>query len=77
MTVSLPEEMIQEKQIYTHIIPIKFEQPSRLPVPDELKLTASEQIACNLLKMETFTIEQIAQITGISTERLEQLSVQS
>ncbi|HIE01901.1 MAG TPA: ATP-binding protein [Thiotrichaceae bacterium] len=71
------EEMIQEKQIYTHIIPIKFEQPSRLPVPDELKLTASEQIACNLLKMETFTIEQIAQITAISTERLEQLSVQS
>ncbi|MCP4699010.1 MAG: hypothetical protein GY862_19480, partial [Gammaproteobacteria bacterium] len=31
------EELIEGKRIYTHIIPTKFEQPSRLPVPDELK----------------------------------------
>jgi hypothetical protein len=30
------EETIAGKQIYTHIIPISFEQPSRLPVPGEV-----------------------------------------
>jgi hypothetical protein len=29
-------EVIEGKQIYTHLIPINFEPPSRLPVPDEL-----------------------------------------
>lgn len=33
------EELIQGKRIYTHIIPIKFEQPSRVQVQGELKLT--------------------------------------
>jgi hypothetical protein len=68
------EELIQGKRIYTHIIPIQFEQPSRLPVPEELKLTDMEQIASQMLKINKFTQEQIAQITGISMERIEQLS---
>jgi len=68
------EELIQGKRIYTHIIPTKFEQPSRLPVPDELKLTEAEKIAGNMLSMEKFTTEQIAQATGVSTERIKQLS---
>jgi len=38
-------ELIQEKRIYTYIIPTKFEQPSRVRVPDELKLTEAEKIA--------------------------------
>ena len=70
------EEWIQGKRIYTHIIPIQFEQPSRVPVPDEVKLTEAEKIASNMLKMKTFTTEQIAQATGISLERIEQLSVE-
>ena len=68
------EELIEGKRIYTHIIPIQFEQPSRVPMPEELKLTESEQIASNMLKMGKFTKEQIAQATGISLERIEQLS---
>jgi len=68
------EELIQGKRIYTHIIPTKFEQPSRLPVPDELKLTEAENIASNMLSMDKFTTEQIAQATGVSTERIKQLS---
>ncbi len=31
------EEVLEGKRIYTHIIPISFEQPSRLPVPDALR----------------------------------------
>jgi hypothetical protein len=58
------EELIEGKRIYTHIIPIQFEQPSRIGVPEELKLTESEQIARNMLKMEKFTKEQIAQATS-------------
>jgi len=65
-------EMIQGKRIHTHIIPIKFEQPSRLPVLDELKLTESEKIANNMLKMEKFSIEQISQATGVSIDRIKQ-----
>jgi type II secretory pathway predicted ATPase ExeA len=68
------EEFIEGKRIYTHIIPIQFEQPSRKGMPEELKLTEAEQIAGNMLKMGKFTKEQIAQVTGISLERLEQLS---
>ncbi len=67
------EEVVKGKRIYTHIILIKFEQPSRVPVPDELKLTEAEKIAGNMLKMEKFTTEQIAGATGVSTERVEQL----
>jgi len=68
------EEVIQEKRIYTHIILTHFEQSSRLPVPDELKLTAAEKIANNMLKMETFSIEQIQKATGVSLDRIKQLS---
>ncbi len=70
------EELIQGKRITTHLIPTKFEQPSRLPVLDELKLTESEKIANNMLKMETFSIEQIRQATNVSLDRIKQLSVQ-
>jgi type II secretory pathway predicted ATPase ExeA len=69
------EELIQGKRIYTHIIPIQFEQPSRLPVPDELKLTEPEKIANNMLKMSMFSIEQIQKATGVSPDRIKQLSV--
>jgi hypothetical protein len=68
------EELIQGKRIYTHIIPTKFDQPSRLPVPDELKLTEAEKIASNMLSMEKFTTDQIAQATGVNNERIKQLS---
>jgi hypothetical protein len=66
------EELIQGKRIYTHIIPTQFEPASRLPVPEELKRTKSEQIASNLLKMGKITQEEIAQATGLSRERIEQ-----
>jgi len=68
------EEVIEGKRIFTHIIPTRFEQPSRVPVPEELKLSQSEHIASNLLKMGKFTKEEIVQATGISLERIEQLS---
>jgi type II secretory pathway predicted ATPase ExeA len=68
------EEVIQGKRIYTHIIPIQFEQASRVPVPEELKLTEAEKIVCNLLKIGHFSKEHIAQATGINMERIEQLS---
>jgi hypothetical protein len=67
------QELIQQKRIYTHLIPIQFEQPSRVSVPNELKLTESEKIALNMLKMNTFSIEQISQATGIQMERIVQL----
>jgi hypothetical protein len=67
------EEVVNGKRIYTHIILTKFEQPSRVPVPEELKITEAEKIAGNMLKMEKFTIEQITGATGVSTERIEQL----
>jgi hypothetical protein len=69
----LKEEIIQGKRIYTHLILLKFEQPSRVPVPAELKLTESETVALNLLKMGKLTIAQIAQATGIKMMRIEQL----
>jgi hypothetical protein len=68
------EELIQGKRIYTHIIPTQFEQQSRVPVPAELKLTESEQIATHMLKMGKFTQEEIAQATRLGMERIEQLS---
>jgi hypothetical protein len=63
------EDLIE--RIFTYIIPIQFEQPSRVPV--ELKLSESEKIACNMLKMGKFAKEEIAQVTGVSLERVEQL----
>jgi hypothetical protein len=68
------EELIEGKRITTYIIPIQFEQPSRVSVPEELKLTEAEKIATNLLKMGQFSKENIAQATGISLSRIEQLS---
>jgi len=67
-------EMVQGKKIYTHIIPTTFELPSRVAVPVELRLTAAEKIAVNLLKMQKMTAEDIAQTTGVNIERIEQLS---
>jgi len=64
------EEIIQGKQIYIHIIPTKFETPSRVPVPDELKLTQAEQIAYKMLQ-QGFSTEKIAQLTGINGARIE------
>ena len=66
------EEVLKGKRIHTHIILTKFEQPSRLPVPDELKLSESEKVALNLLNMGKLTIAQIAEATGIKTARIEQ-----
>ncbi len=68
------EEQIQGKRIYTHIIPTEFEQPSRVPVPEVLKLTDAEKIALNLLTAGELTSTQIAKATGVSLERLGQLS---
>ncbi|MCP4697818.1 MAG: hypothetical protein GY862_13345, partial [Gammaproteobacteria bacterium] len=67
------EEQIEGKRIYTHIIPIQFEQPSRLPVADELKLTEAEKIALNLLKKE-LDPALIAETTGLSIEKISHLS---
>jgi hypothetical protein len=67
------EELIEGKKIYTHIIPLQFEQPSRVLVPDELKLTESEKVAVNLLNMGKLTIAQIAESTDIKPARIEQL----
>jgi hypothetical protein len=44
-------------------------------VRDELKLTESEKIANNMLKMETFSIEQISQATGLNLEKIKALSI--
>lgn len=70
------EELIQGKRIYTHIIPTQFEQASRVPVPDELKLTEADKIAGNMLKMEKFSIAEISQATGVSLDRIKQLTAQ-
>ena len=37
------EDIIQGKRIHTHIIPTQFEQPSRIPMPEELKQTELEK----------------------------------
>lgn len=68
------EETVAGKRIFTHIIPTAFEQPSRLPVPEALKLTEAEKIALNLLKPGKLSLEDIAQATGVSAQRVEQLS---
>jgi len=68
------EEIVQGKRIYTHLILLKFEQASRLPVTDELKLTESEKVALNLLKMGQLTLAQIAEATDIKMARIEQLN---
>jgi hypothetical protein len=73
------EELIQGKRIYTHIIPTKFEQPPSRARRTETNRSGNfvlerSKIANNMLSMEKFTTEQIAQATGVSTERIKQLS---
>jgi hypothetical protein len=68
------EEIIQGIQIHTIMIPIKFEQPSRVPVPDVFKLTEAEKIAVNMLQMGNFSYDQIVQATGVKKDRIEKLA---
>ena len=68
------EEVIEGRQIHTHIISVKFEIPSDAPVPEELKFTDADKIAVNMLKKGTFTAEEIADITGVGIERIEKLA---
>lgn len=67
------QEQLEGRQIHTHIIPVKFEVPSRMPVPEELRLTKEETIAVNMLR-KGFSTEDIAEITGASLERVEKLA---
>ena len=64
------EDKIKGKQIYTYIIGIHFPTPSRLPVPEELKLTETEKVAGRMLSLDNLTDEQISQITGVSLEKI-------
>ncbi|MBF0101584.1 MAG: AAA-like domain-containing protein [Desulfobacterales bacterium] len=66
------EDLIENRRIYTHIIPISFEQPSRVAVPDIVKLTEAEKIALNMVKTG-FTHEQIVLATRVEKDRIEQL----
>ena len=64
------EEEIAGKQIYTYIICTKFPTPSRLTVPENLKLSETEKVAGRMLSMDNFTDEQISQATRVSLEKL-------
>ena len=63
-------EKIKGKQIYTYIICTRFPTPSRLPVPEELRLTEAEKIAGKMLGMGSFTDEQISEATNVSLEKI-------
>jgi len=67
------DEEIKGKQIYTYIICTNFPTPSRLPVPEELKLTETEKVAGKMLSMGSFTDEQISTATGVSLEKIRYL----
>ncbi len=67
------EDSIQGKQIYTYVICTHFPTPSRLPVPEDLKLTETEKVAGRMLSLENLTDEQISQVTGVSLEKIEYL----
>ncbi len=67
------EDKIKGKQIYTYIICTHFPTPSRLPVPEVLKLTETEKVAGRMLSLENLTDEQISQVTGVSLEKIEYL----
>ncbi|MEN8220485.1 MAG: AAA-like domain-containing protein [Pseudomonadota bacterium] len=67
------EDSIQGKQIYTYVICTHFPTPSRLPVPEELKLTETEKVAGRMLSLENLTDEQISQVTGVSLDKIEYL----
>jgi len=64
------EDKIKGKQIYTYIICTHFPTPSRLPAPEELKLTEMEKVAVRMLSLENLTDEQISQVTGVSLEKI-------
>ncbi len=64
------EDKIKGKQIYTYIIGTNFPTPSRLPVPEVLKLTETEKVAGRMLSLENLTDEQISQVTGVSLEKI-------
>jgi len=64
------EDKIKGKQIYTYIICTNFPTPSRLPVPEVLKLTETEKVAGRMLSLENLTDEQISQVTGVSLEKI-------
>ena len=64
------EQEIKGKRIYTYIIRTSFSAPSRLPVPENLKLTETEKIAGRMLTMGLLTDEQINQATGVSLEKI-------
>ncbi len=68
------EENLKGKQIYTYIICTHFPTPSRLPVPEELKLTETEKVAGKMLSMGSFTDEQISAATGVSLEKIRYLT---
>jgi len=63
-------EDIKGKRIYTYIICTNFPTPSRLPVPEELKLTEAEKIAGKMLSLGSLTDEQISDVTGVSLEKI-------
>jgi hypothetical protein len=73
------EELIQGKRIYTHIIQTKFEPPFSSARRTETNRSGNEvaersKIVSNMLSMEEFTTEQITGATGVSLERIKELS---
>jgi type II secretory pathway predicted ATPase ExeA len=67
------EDIIKGKQLYTYIICTNFPTPSRLTVPEELKLTEKEKVAGKMLSMGDFTDEQISIATEVSLEKIRYL----
>jgi hypothetical protein len=67
------EEEIQGRKIYTYIICTHFPTPSRLKVPEELKLTETEKVAVKMISMSSFTDEQISTATDVSLEKIRYL----
>jgi type II secretory pathway predicted ATPase ExeA len=63
-------EDIKGRRIYTYIICTNFPTPSRLPVPEELKLTEAEKIAGKMLSLGSLTDEQISDVTGVRLEKI-------
>ncbi|MEN8218697.1 MAG: ATP-binding protein [Pseudomonadota bacterium] len=64
------EDDLKSRRIYTYIVCTHFPAPSRLPVPDELKLTETEKVAGRMLNLGSFTDEQISAVTGVSLEKI-------
>jgi len=64
------EDKIKGKQIYTYIIGTHFPTPSRIKVPEELKLMETEKVAVRMLSLDNLSDEQISQVTGVSMEKI-------